>query len=139
MTSTNPPLRRGAPWRGRGFLLLEVMLATTIFCLVAVALMNGLGESADSMRRSNRESQIRLGLESRLAEAQAMPLQLGLHKEDPDGSGVAYEQQWEALQPVNQNKDVLSGLYKLTVRAHWTDRTVEESDEASIDVYRPQP
>ncbi len=131
-------LQRQPQRRKRGFLLLEVMLATTIFCLVAVALMNGLGDAADSMRRSNRESQIRLALESHIAEAMALPIQLGLQKETPDGSGITYERQWEALRPVNQDKDVLSGLFKLTVRARWTDRNAEESDEASIDVYRPQ-
>ena len=124
--------------RERGFLLLEVMLATAIFCLVAVALMNGLGDAADAMRRSNRESQIRLALESHLAEAQALPVQIGVHKEDPDGSGVTYEREWKALQPVDQDKDVLSGIFQLTVRAHWTEGVSEQSDEASIDVYRPQ-
>jgi len=124
--------------RGGGFILLEVLLAAGIFCLVAVALMNGLGDTADAIRRSNRESQVRLALESRLAEARALPVEVGVRQEKADDAGIAYEREWKAIQPVNQTHDALPGLFQLTVRARWTERNAEERSEATITVYRPQ-
>lgn len=121
-----------------GMLLFEVMLATAIFCLVGIALSDGLGRAAGSMRRANRENQVRLGLASHLAEAQALPVQLGLRQEKADAEGVAYEREWKAVRLVGRDKTVLPNLYLLTVRARWNDHGEENVEEAAVRLYRPQ-
>jgi len=120
-----------------GMILFEVMLATAIFALVGVALANGLGGVAEAIRRSNRENQIRLGLESHLAEAKALPIELGLSKEKPDVNGIGYEREWKIVQLSNKDKALLPNLYLLIVRARWTDGTEENVEEASLRLYRP--
>jgi hypothetical protein len=121
-----------------GMILFEVMLATAIFCLVGVALSDGLGKLAEAVRSSNRENQIQLGLESHLAEAKTLPIQPGLQKEKPDADGVTYEREWKVLRMTNKEKAVLPGLYLLTIRARWSDRNQENVEEASLRLYRPQ-
>jgi hypothetical protein len=130
--------RRSSGGPRRAFILVEVMMAIMVFSMVAVGLARALGMAADSVHRSSRERQVRLGLESRLAEAQVLPVVMGVQAENPDPSGIVYETEWESIQPVNEEQTVLPGLYQLTVRAKWIDRTVPDSETATVAVYRPQ-
>ena len=121
----------------RGFMLLEIMLAMAIFGMVIIALARCLGETADAMRRSNRESQIRLGMESRIAEVRMHRPALGIQKEKTDANGVDWEEEWRPLPLVNREKTALGDLYRYSVRAHWTDRNADQSDEAAVTLYLP--
>ncbi|HEY8966154.1 MAG TPA: prepilin-type N-terminal cleavage/methylation domain-containing protein [Candidatus Methylacidiphilales bacterium] len=126
------------PSAGRGFVLLEVLLSTAIFAIVAIGFARSITAAAEAIRQSHRESEILLGLSNRLAEAQMHPVVLGTSREKTDARGVTYETEWTALKLENQAKAVLPNLYRLTVRAEWQQGKKADREEATIDVYRPR-
>ena len=126
----------------RGIILLEVMLAVTIFCIVGIALAKAVGTGASTLSLGNRETAIRLSLEGEMAEAQAVSVSEGIpngvQKTHTTDDGVAYEKEWKAVNLTASDKTVLTGLYLLTVRARWTENGEDQVEEASIRVYTPQ-
>ncbi len=122
----------------KGFILLEVMLALLIFCLVVVGLARALGDTSASMLSSNRNSQVRLALQTLLAENRTLPIQIGVQADPPDSTGINYQHEWVQLNLVNGNKAQLSNLYELIVRASWTQGGQQRTQEASIYIYQPQ-
>ena len=124
--------------RQQGIILLEVMLAVTIFCLVGLGLAKGAAMAAETLSRANRETRIRLALDGEMAEALATTLQIGVVKTKTTDDGIAFERDWEALPLTASDKTVLSDLYLLTVRARWTENGKDEVQEATLRVYHPQ-
>ena len=124
--------------RTGGFILLEVLISTAIFALVAVGFARTIAVSADAIRRSQQESDIALNLSNRLAEAQVLPVAVGKKQEKPDARGVVYETEWVPLKLENKAKAVLPGMFRLTIRARWKEGKREETEDATIDVYRPR-
>ncbi len=54
--------------RSRGFVLWEIMLALTIFCVVAVALTTAVQQTVEASILLRDESQVRLELQNLLTE-----------------------------------------------------------------------
>ncbi|MBI4024410.1 MAG: type II secretion system protein [Verrucomicrobia bacterium] len=123
--------------RAKGFILLEVMLATMIFGLVVVALAVCLRHAIDAAIEMQREAEIRLNLQNKLAEARQQRLKPGKETFDPDSTGIVYEIETRALNLRNEKKQVLHGLYGLTAQARWKTGKQEERREAEIYVYQP--
>jgi hypothetical protein len=124
------------PYRN-GFMLLEIMLAVFIFGLVVAALAKCLGNTASTMLNSNRETQVRLGLQSHLAENRLLPVQIGTADDAPDPSGIFYQHEWRPLTLQNQSGTTLPNLYELIERASWTQGGQPMTHETSIYLYLP--
>jgi Tfp pilus assembly protein PilV len=116
-----------------GFMLFEVMVAVTVFAVAALGLANALNNTIDAALAWQREGEIRLGLQSKLAELKAKPLQVAKVTDPADAMGVVYESEVQQMQVRNEKDLLLSGIYRLTVRARW--RANEQEQEAIAEIY----
>ena len=74
------------------FVLMEVLLALTLFGLVAVALTNALNQVGKLAIEGQFELHVINGLQSALLEASKIPeLEPGIFTSDPDSLGIVYE------------------------------------------------
>jgi type II secretory pathway pseudopilin PulG len=117
----------------RAFILLEVLLATAIFALVATALAISLNETIEASLRIRRDSAVRLNLESQLAEARAARLSPGKETAKPDDDGVIYEREVTALDLRNNKKQLLVGLLNVQITARWQENNRNET--LSVQTY----
>ncbi|MDD5261481.1 MAG: hypothetical protein PHD76_06485 [Methylacidiphilales bacterium] len=128
---------RTASARKRAYILLEVMLAAGIFAMAGVGLVVALNDMAHSFTRARKVTAVRIELESRLSGIRIRPLAPGKSKDDPDPNGVVYEQEIAPLELSNDDKIALANLYRVTLKAHWKEGTVDQEEEAEIYVYQP--
>lgn len=124
------------PQKEKGFMLFEVMVAVTVFAFAALGLANTINKTIDSAIALQREAEVRLGLESKLAELKAKPLQVAKITDPPDARGIVYETEVQTMQVRNEKDLLLSGFYRLTVRARWKDN--EQEQEAFAEIYALQ-
>lgn len=121
-----------------GYVLLEVIVALTVFAVVVTGLASVLHSSLDAANLLRRQAAIRHGLESILVEAKAKPKreEMPMTYKD-DALGVEFRSELQELKWVNRRRKPVKGLYIL--RALATDlRTAKRlSDSAEIYVYRP--
>ncbi len=111
---------RRAREQRRGWILLEVIVAFTIFLIALVGLMIGMNRLMDATALTRREGMLLTKLQSRLEEARFQPLEPGTFKDErPDDDGVEYIRVVEELELENIEEVPLSGLYEVTVRAMW--------------------
>ncbi|HEX8371355.1 MAG TPA: hypothetical protein VF585_01125 [Chthoniobacterales bacterium] len=102
-------------------LLLEVMLAVMVFSLAAVSLTVALNESIDAFMDIRRQSEVRLQLQSALAEAIGQKLSEGKETLQLGNGDVVYSREVTLLQLENQNKEPVSNLYQVVIRANWAE------------------
>jgi hypothetical protein len=130
----SPPLYR----RFReGMVLFEVIMALSVFALVAMALVMALDASMDAAWQREKIETALLGLENQMAQLHNTRLVPGENDLPDDGSGVAYSIKIE-LARINAQKNIpLNGIYRVTVTAKWKDGSDEESRDLSQLFYQP--
>jgi prepilin-type N-terminal cleavage/methylation domain-containing protein len=131
-TSTNTILKRS-----RGFVLWEIMLALTIFCVVAVALMTAVHQTVDASILLRDESQVRLELQNLLTETAAQKLKPGKSEVQVGDGRVHYEKEVRAVQAKTAAGVLLPNLYEIIVRASWRSSGQSRSNHAEVIVYQP--
>jgi prepilin-type N-terminal cleavage/methylation domain-containing protein len=106
----------------KGYLLLEVILAMTIFAIAATGFARALQKAADASDMAAREMQITRILASALDEALAVPVLeegeeeiLGLEERQVD-IGTLYERMEEME---NQDGQLLQDMWRITVTAYY--------------------
>jgi hypothetical protein len=142
MTHPHPPRRLHGPHFGPcgsgGYVLLELIIALTVFAVSVAGLASVLHSSLDSSNLLRRQASIRRGLEAILVEAKAKPKreEMPIHYKDDD-LGVEYRTELEELKWVNRRGLPVKGLYVL--RAVAKDSRVSQplNDSAEVYVYRP--
>ena len=117
-------------------LLLEVMMAVLIFSLAAVSLAIALNESLDAFADIRRESEVRLQLQSAMAEATGQKLVLGKEKLQLGTGTVVYSRDVSLLDWKNREKESVTNLYQITVRANWNEGSRRMEREATQYVYQ---
>lgn len=127
------------PGRGvRGYVLLEIIIALTIFAVVAVGLSVVLHSSLDSANTLRRQASIRRGLEAVLVEARQKPKREEMVISFRDEAlGMEFRSELEELKWLNRDGRPVRGLYIL--RAIATDLRPENprNESAEVYVYRP--
>jgi type II secretory pathway component PulJ len=121
----------------RAYILMEVILAASIFALAGISLATALNNMAKVFVRNRTESEVRVQLETRLAQARITPLVPQREKSEPDAKGIIYEKEVATLEMVNDDKIVLTNLYRLNITARWKEGTDEQVEKAEIYVYQP--
>jgi prepilin-type N-terminal cleavage/methylation domain-containing protein len=128
-------VHRTAP---RGYVLLEMIIALTVFAIVVTGLAKVLHSSLDAANLLRRQAAIRHGLESILVEAKTKPKreEMRLTYKD-DALGVEFRSELEELKWVNRRRRPVKGLYIL--RAIATDLRLAKPlhDKAEVYVYLP--
>ena len=120
-----------------GYILLEVMLATAIFAMAAVALAVLLNEAMGASISLQQENKVAWSLESKLAEAKINRLIVGKETLPPDARGVAYEKEVSQLDLKNYQNQFLAGLYSIKITAHWKENGRDETQLSQTYVYQP--
>jgi type II secretory pathway component PulJ len=123
--------------RSAGFMLWEVMLAVTIFCVVAISLAAALQQTVDAAILLRDESQVRIELQNLLNRTVAEKLKIG-KSEVKEGDGrVHYEREIRAVLAKTAKGVPVPDLYEIIVRASWRSGSQDRSDQAQLIVYRP--
>ena len=117
-----------------GLLLLEVMLAVLIFSLAAVSLAVALNESLDAFADIRRESEIRIQLQSALAEATGQKLAIGKEKLKLGNGRVVYSREISLLNWQNEKKESINNLYQVVIYADWQegDRKIQREAQQYV-------
>jgi type II secretory pathway pseudopilin PulG len=121
----------------RGFILWEVMLALTIFCVVAVALTSALQQTVDASIILRDESQVRLEIQNLLDETSVMKLTPGKSEVQIGDGRVRYEREIRVVQAKTAKGEVLPSLYEIKVQASWRSSGRDRADSAALIVYQP--
>jgi type II secretory pathway component PulJ len=125
------------PERSEGFMLWEVMLAITIFCVVAISLTSALQQTVDASILLRDESQVRIELQNLLNRSVAEKLKIG-KSEVKEGDGrVHYEREIRAVLANTAKGVPVPDLYEIIVRASWRSAGHDRSNQAEVIVYRP--
>jgi type II secretory pathway component PulJ len=120
-----------------GFILMEVILAAGIFALAGVSLATALNSMAKVFVRARTEAEVRIQLETRLVQARLRPLVPMKEKSEPDEQGIVYEKEVVLMDMANDDKIVLTNLYRLSIAAHWKVGAEEQVEQAEVYVYQP--
>lgn len=122
----------------RGYVLLEIIIALTVFAVVVAGLASVLHSSLDAANLLRRQAAIQRGLEAVLIEAQNKPKreEMATAYKD-DALGVEFRSELEELKWINRKGKPVRGLYVL--RAVATDLRAAKPlhDAAEVYVYRP--
>jgi Tfp pilus assembly protein PilV len=133
----HPTAARWHDGRG-GYVLLETIIALTVFAVVTTGLAQALHASLDAANSLRRQAAIRHGLESILVEAKAKPKreEMAMNYRD-EGLGIEFRTELEELKWINRRGRPVKSLYIL--RAAATDLRANKPlpDKAEIYVYRP--
>ncbi len=119
-----------------GMLLLEVMLAVIVFSMAAVSLAVALNESLDAFADIRRQSEVRLQLQSALAEAGGQKLTVGKETLQLGNGTVVYSREVTLLDWKNEKKEPVTNLYQVVVHADWQDGSRNMQREAMQYVFQ---
>ena len=123
--------------RSRGFVLWEVMLALTIFSVVAVALTSALQQTVDTSIMLRDESQVRLELRNLLDETSATKLTPGKTEIEMGDGRVRYVREIRSVQAKTARGELLPGLFEIKIQATWKSSGRDRADSADLIVYQP--
>ena len=123
--------------RFQGFVLWEILLALTIFCVVAVALITAVHQTVDASILLRVESQVRLELQNILTETAATKMKPGKSEVQVGDGRVHYEKEIRAVQAKTAAGVVLPSLYEIIVQASWKASGQQRSSHAEVIVYQP--
>jgi hypothetical protein len=121
-----------------GYVLLEIIIALTVFAVVVTGLASVLHSSLDAANLLRRQAAVRRGLESILVEAKAKPKREEMPMKYVDEAlGIEFHSELEELKWVNRRRQPVKGLYIL--RAIATDLRLAKplKETAEVYVYRP--
>jgi type II secretion system protein I len=121
----------------KGFVLWEIMLALTIFAIVAVALTTALQQTVETSVLLRDESQVRLEMQNLLAETTSVKVKPGKSEIETGDGRVRYEREIRAVQAKTARGEVLPGLYEIVIKASWKSSGRNRSDSAALVVYQP--
>ena len=120
-----------------GLVLFEVIMALSVFALVAMALVMALDASMDAAwERGKVETALR-GLENQMAQIHNTRLIPSENDVPDDGTGFTYSVAIEQAQFKDQKNIPLNGIYRVTVTAKWKDGKEDESRAISELFYQP--
>jgi hypothetical protein len=125
------------PSSRRGMVLFELIIALTVFTLVAFALVIALNTAFNVATVRNQIDQATRGLENQVALLHAAPLVPEDKDLDDDGSGILYHRTIEPEQVFDQKKQPLLGLYRVTITAQWKSAGQPYERHVSELVYQP--
>jgi prepilin-type N-terminal cleavage/methylation domain-containing protein len=117
-----------------GFTLFEVLIAVGIFAFAAMGLMMALDASLDGARSTQREADVRNGLENRLARYSSGPLRAG--EDDEEENGVQYHAEIGREEVTKSDRTILRGFWRVRVTAKWSDSRGPQQWTLSHLLYR---
>jgi prepilin-type N-terminal cleavage/methylation domain-containing protein len=121
----------------RGMVLMEVIIALTIFAAVSFALVMTLDAAMNATKQRNQIDMAVRGMANQMALVHATPLSPGEKDAPDDGSGIAYRVAIAPEQLQDQKGQGLPGIYRITVTAAWKSDGQAETRDISELFYQP--
>lgn len=121
-----------------GFVLLEIIIALTVFSVVVTGLAGLLHSTLDSANALRRQAAVRRGMEAILIEARdkVKREEMILTQRD-EALGVEFRSALEEVKWISRSGQPVRGLYLLSATAKDLRGEMPERDRAEVYVYRP--
>ena len=137
-----PPSRRLVRSRGRtrvrGYALLDVILAVTVFAFWGVGLITLLQKISDTSNSYSRDRLIQYQLESLLTEMKHRPIDEMVVERYDEALDVTFATTLEPANLANNDGEALEDLYELVASATFTDSGGEQTETARLTIYQPE-
>ncbi len=121
----------------RGYILLELVIALSMFSIGVLGLARALNTSMEVANILNKDQRVRIGMRSFLEEVRRKPLNEISTSTTDAVTGVTYTSSIERIALTTTRGDTLSDLYNLKVIATYS--VGNEQREESVDVYVYKP
>lgn len=124
--------------RSQGYILLELVIALTMFSFAVLGLAQSLSSALEVANSLNRENAIRIGLRSFLEEARHKPTtgEMAMSAAD-ERLGCTYACIIDPAGLTNRDGRNLSDLYKLTATASFQIGAEAQQESVTVYVYQP--
>jgi type II secretory pathway pseudopilin PulG len=120
-----------------GFMLWEIMLALTIFCIVAISLTSALQQAIDASIIVRDEAQVRLEIQNINAETSAGKLKIGTTETKSSDGRITYEREIRAVNGKTGKGELLANMYEIIVRATWRTSGRDRREQSTVVVFQP--
>jgi hypothetical protein len=120
-----------------GMVLLEVVIALTIFTMIAFSLVMALQSSFDAATDRNEIDVAIRGLNNQLVLLHSARLLPGDQDLPDDGSGILYHETVAVEQIQDQKNLPVQNMYRATITATWKSRGDTEERNVSELIYQP--
>ena len=127
------------PKRRNGFLLLEVVLALTVFAIACTGLTVAFHRMADAARLAQSELRITRILDSALTEQFTFPnIEEGLTQIPVEGTDIELDVVIEPIEDLESEEgELLQNMFHITVTANWFENGAWQS--RSVETWRYNP
>ncbi len=120
-----------------GYILLELVIALSIFAIAVLGLANSLSTSLEVANILNRENAVQIGLRSFIEELKKKPLADMSTTVTDAVNGVTYTSKMVPVGIRTSRGSELPDLYDLQVTALYAFGGEERSESVSVYVYKP--
>ncbi len=121
----------------QGYILLELVIALSIFAIGVLGLARTLNSSMEVANILNKDQRVRIGMRSFLEEIRRKPLNEMRASNTDVTTGVTYTSTAEPVSLIMTNGNTMTDLYDLKVVASYA--VGNEQREESVDVYVYKP
>ena len=120
--------------RTGGYMLLEVLIALTVFSIAVVGMAEAINASIEAMNFLTQQEMMRNRLQALIVEAKQKPKREEMvFSIDDQATGIHYRTELEELKWVNRKKEPISGLYVLRAIAEFDSNG--RSGKEAVEVY----
>lgn len=124
--------------RSGGYILLEVIIALTIFSVAVLGLANSLNTGIETATIINRENAVRIGLRSFLEEIRRKPLAEMAATTFDERLQTTFSSTVEEISLKDRNGSVLKDLYVLHATARFGEGNQAQVETVDMYVYKPE-
>ena len=138
MTGARQRARRG---KARGFMLLEALLAVTIFALGVLTLGRCVSACLSAERLKEEDALARRALENRWAEIESGAVQMTNESTEelkPPFEGMKLKTTRVAVVKTNEKDEKIEGIFAVTLGVTWESDREEQTKELMFYVYPRQ-
>ena len=133
-----PTFRLSAKRATRGYALLDVIVALTVFSLWGVSLMGLLRDISIQSESYSRDRLIQYQLQSLITEARHKEVTEIPGEYLDESLGITFTTTIEALQLANIDGNALSDLYTVKVIAEFEEKGEPQVETAEVYLYKPE-
>lgn len=121
----------------RGYILLELIIALSIFAIGVLGLARTLNSSMEVANILNRDQRVRIGMRSFLEEIRRKPLNEMNASITDAATGVTYTSTTEPVSLIMTNGNTMTDLYDLKIVASYTAGNEQREESVDVYVYKP--
>lgn len=130
-----PPMIRTR--RVGGYILMEMIIALTIFAIGVLGLAKSLNTSVEIANILNKDQRVRIGMRSFLEEIRRKPLAEMTATYTDVTTGITYTSAMERLALTTTRGETLNDLYNLKIVATYVAGGEQREESVDVYVYKP--